>query len=259
MNNPLGTSFGNFRLRSARNKDEDEKCILDERSSFIPGGNLCPFPTKVYVIHRSEREDRWERFKSSNRELFDTFDVFPWEASTPNHQIPTVVDAIFESFTSCIKNSPDESIIIMEDDCYLAEGGIEKIKRAWEDLPSDWDILIGNHYFFGSIRVLSNHLAKPIERGSTTNLVVVRRTIIPKIEENLSKRESPYLRDFDHYVTSEEIPINNFTVWPMVSREFSSFSDHKGKFLDSALKIREHAFKYLFIDQESYYSSLEGW
>ena len=259
MNNPLGTSFGDFKLRSEKNRQEDEKCILDERSNFTPGGNSCTFPTKVYVIHRSERQDRWERFRSANKELFDTFEVLPWEASTPNQNIPTVVDAIFESFFSCIKNSPDESIIIMEDDAYLAEGGIEKIKHAWKDLPEDWDVLIGNHYFFGSIRVLSDHLAKPVERGSTANLIVVRKTIIPKMEENLSQRSTPSLRDFDHYVTSETIPINHFTIWPMVSREFSSFSDHRGKFLDSSQKIREHAFKYLFIDQDSYYSSLEGW
>jgi len=259
MNNPLGTSFGDFKIRSIKNKSEDEKSILDERSSFIPGGNSCPFPTKVFVIHKSEREDRWERFKVSNQPLFEEFEVHRWEASTPGYDFPEVVDAIFDSFLKCIKNSPDEAIIVMEDDSYLVEKGMEKIKKSWEDLPEDWDILIGNHYFFGTLKVLSDHLAKPAERASTVNFTIIRRTIIPKIEENLHRREIPSLRDFDHFVTSELIPINNFTVWPMVSREFSSFSDHKGRILDSSHKIRENAFKYLFIDQDSYYSSLEGW
>jgi len=259
MNNPLGTSFGDFKIRSIKNKQEDEKSILDGRSSFTIGGNPCPFPTKAFVIHKSEREDRWERFKTSNQSLFEEFDVHQWEASTPNSRLPEVVDAIFDSFLRCIQNSPDETIIVMEDDSYLAEGGIEKIKQAWGDLPEDWDILVGNHYFFGTLNVLSDHLAKPTGRASTVNFTVIRRTIIPKIEENLSRRETPSLRDFDHFVTSELIPINNFTVWPMVSREFPSFSDHKGRMLDSSHKIRENAFKYLFVDQDSYYSSLEGW
>jgi hypothetical protein len=259
MNNPLASSFGDFRIRSLKNRQEDEKFLINSRDSFIPGGNACPFPSKVYVIHREEREDRWEKFKSSNQNLFREFEVHKWGASTPNRNLPEVVDAIFDSFFRCIQNSPDEAIIIMEDDSYLAEGGIEKIKQAWLDLPKDWDILIGNHYFFGSLEILTDHLAKPIGRASTLNFSIIRKSIIPKIEENLAKREMPSLRDFDHFVTSESIPINNFTVWPMVSREFPSFSDHKGKILDSTQKIRENAYKYLFVDQDSYYSSLEGW
>jgi hypothetical protein len=55
------------------------------------------------------------------------------------------------------------------------------------------------------------------------------------------------------------VPVNNYTVWPMISREIASFSDHRQKNLDSATKIRENAFKYKFIDGDKYYSSLEGW
>jgi hypothetical protein len=259
MNNPLSSSFGNFKHRSEKNRAEDEKTILDRRASFCPGGNKIPFPTKVYVIHRTEREDRWSRFESQNRQIFDSFEVIVWEASVPGGEIQTVTDAIFDSFLSCIKNSQDESIIVMEDDAYLAEGGMEKIRSAWEHLPEDWDILIGNHYFFSEIEVLSDHLSKPVGRASTSNFFISRRTIIPKIEENLDKRGIPSLRDFDHFITSELIPINNFTVWPMVSREFPSFSDHRSKNLDSSIKLRENAHKYLFVDQEEYYSSLEGW
>lgn len=45
----------------------------------------------------------------------------------------------------------------------------------------------------------------------------------------------------------------------MVSREIPSFSDHRQKHLDAAIRIRENAFKYKFIDGDKYYSSLEGW
>jgi GR25 family glycosyltransferase involved in LPS biosynthesis len=259
MNNPLASSFGNFRILSEKNRAEDEKCLLDKRSEFNPGGNPCIFPSKIFVINRLEREDRWKKFTSSNKSLFQEFEVQRWEASTPNSKIKTVVDAIFDSFYQCIKSSEEECIIIMEDDCYLAEGGLEKIKEAWKDLPEDWDILIGNHYFFGRIEIFSNHLAKPKDRASTINFSIIRKTILPKIEENLHKRSIPSIRDFDHFVTSSEVQINNFTVWPMVSREIPSFSDHKQKNLDSTQKIRENSFKYLFVDQEKYYPSLEGW
>ena len=259
MNNPLAPPGGNFKLISEKNRVQDEKCLLDKRSTFIPGGNPCSFPTKAYVISKSDREDRWEKFKNLNADLFKHFEVQRWEASVPKGNITSVVDAIFDSFYQCIKNSQEDPVIIMEDDCYLAEGAVEKIKRAWEDLPGDWDILIGNHYFFGFMEILSDHLSKPLERASTANFIIVRKTIVPKIDQNIEMRRVPSIRDFDNFVTSNQVPINNFTLWPMVSREFSSFSDHKGKILDSAQKIRENSYKYVFIDQEKYYSSLEGW
>ncbi len=259
MNNPLGISFGNFKLRSQKNRLEDEKSIIDLRSNFSPGGNIVPFPTKIYVIHRSEREDRWSKFAEKNQKIFEIFDVIPWEASVPGGKIRTVPDAIFDSFLGCIKNSTEEAFIVMEDDAYLAEGGIEKIKETWDHLPEDWDVLIGNHYHFGQMEILTDHLAKPVGRASTANFIIARKTIIPKIEENLEKRGIPSINDFDHFITTETIPINNFTVWPMVSREFPSFSDHKSKIQDSSIRLRENAYKYLFVDQEEYYSSLEGW
>lgn len=259
MNNPLGSSFGNFKIISTKNKEEDEKSLVDKRSEFLSGGNLCKFPHKVFVINKSERFDRWEKFKETNKSLIENFEVERWEASSPNLNLPTVADAIFDSFYRCIKSSQDECIIVMEDDSYLAEEAMNKIKKSWEDLPEDWDILIGNHYFFGSMEILTDNLAKPTERASTINFSIIRKTILPKIEENFHLRSTPSISDFDHFVTSPLVPINNFTIWPMVSREFPSFSDHKQKNLDSAQKIREHAFKYLFIDQDSYYSSLEGW
>jgi hypothetical protein len=147
----------------------------------------------------------------------------------------------------------------MEDDAYVAEGGVEKLFLAWKDLPADWDVLIGNHYWFYEMEILTDHLAKPRGRASTANFILARKTILPKILENLGHRGSQSSNDFDHFITCDEVPVNNYTVWPMISREISSYSDHKGKNLDSSMKIRENAYKYLFVDQEKYYPSIEGW
>lgn len=264
MNNPLGSSFGGFRLKSLKNKIEDEKSIVDLRGQVNLGPkNKCSFPTKVFVINRSEREDRMEKFKENNSELYQTFDVQRWEAVTPEFRPGSdVVDAIFQSFVTCMEFgfSEDESIIIMEDDAYLAKGGIEKLREAWKDLPDDWDVLIGNHYFFGLMEILTDSIARPTDRASTANFGVYRKPILQKIKDHEGSREGNFFkRDFDHFITSNTVPINNYTVWPMISREIPSFSDHKGKELDIASRIRENAFKYRFVDEETYYPSLEGW
>ena len=263
MNNPLAASFGDFKIRSQKNKEEDEKSILDRRTEkLITGGNPCPFPTKVFVINMSSRPDRWEGFESRNSELFREFEVQRWEATITTTTSPNVVDAIFGSFMRCMEETfgKEEVIIMMEDDAYLAEGGLEKLRLAWEDLPGDWDVLVGNHYFFGQIEVLTDHLAKPVVRASTANFGVFRKTCLQKIKDHQGLRDSyPTIRDFDHYVTSDMVPVNNYTVWPMISREIASFSDHRQRHLDAATRIRENAFKYKFIDGDKYYSSLEGW
>ena len=263
MNNPLASPQGNFRLISLRNKTEDEKFLIDLRSEAqIVSNNPCAFPTKVYVINLGDRTDRWWTFQRNNQSLFESFDVERWEATSTSHFIPVVEDAIFQSFVGCLEHSfeTQETVIVMEDDAYVAEGGMEKLKEAWNDLPEDWDVLIGNHYFFGEMHILTDNLAKPLQRASTVNFSIFRRTCLQKIKDSLHlKGTYPSIRDFDHYLTSELTPINNYTVWPMISREIPSYSNHKGRALDSSTKIREHAHKYKFIDGEKYYSSLEGW
>ena len=264
MNNPLGSSFGGFRAKSLKNKIEDEKSIVDLRGQIdLDPKNKCSFPTKVFVINRSEREDRLEKFRTNNSDLYQTFDVQRWEAVTPGFRPGAdVVDAIFQSFVTCMEFgfADEESIIIMEDDAYLAKGGIEKLREAWEDLPDNWDALMGNHYHFGMIEILSDSIAKPTDRASTANFGVYRNSILQKIKDHEGSRNGNlFKRDFDHFVTSKTVPINNYTVWPMISREIPSFSDHKGKELDVVSRIRENAFKFKFIDGEDYYSSLEGW
>lgn len=263
MIHPLFSTPGNLKLTAKKNKEEDEKLLLDSRGSFSAAGrNRCKFPTKVYVINKPERVDRWEKFCSSNSLLFQNFQVQKWEASSPSLQVPEVRDAIFQSYTSCLGHTlkEEESIIIMEDDAYLVPGALEKISQAWKDLPEDWDVLIGNHYFFGEIQILTDHIAKPVTRASTINFGIFRRSILPKLESNLHLKEKfESIKDFDHYLTSEMTSIQNYTIWPMISREFPSYSDHKGRFLDSSEKIIGHAHKYKFIDSDEFYPSLSGW
>lgn len=263
MIHPLVSSAKNLQLIAKRNRLQDEGCLLDYRKEFYCSEkNTCSFPTKAYVINKSDRLDRWEKFCSSNHILFEEFEVQRWEASLPSKDFPEVRDAIFQSYISCLESSleSEESVIIMEDDSYLVEGAIEKIKKSWEDLPENWDVLIGNHYFFGEIKILTDHLSKPVRQASTINFGIFRRSVLPKIKENLHLKDNlASIKDFDHFLTSEVTPIENYTIWPMISREFSSYSDHKGRFLDSNLKIIEHAYKYKFIDEEKFYPSLPEW
>ena len=248
---------GYYSCVSKRNRDEDVSKIFDLRDQkiLIPG-NICKFPTKAYVINLDSRADRWETFQHKNRDLFSNFKVERFSAIEERDR----KEAIFNSFLRCMEFGfeDQEAIIIMEDDCYLAPGAIEKIRKAWGDLPEDWDCMIGNHYLVYGIDILTENLAKPRMRASTANFCLMRNTLPKKIQENLHLKVGPNAH-IDHFLTSEETPINNFTIWPMISREFLSFSDHKGKVRNMEPYIAEHSYLYQFIDGDTYYPSLESW
>ena len=259
MNNPLASSggIGFFSAHSRKNRNRDLEKLEDLRSSTpISANNKCKFPTEVRVINLEKRPDRWERFQEINKDLFSEFTITRFNAVEGSN----VVDAIFNSFTSCLQESFNnhETVIIMEDDCYLAPGGLEKLKSAFLDLPEDWDCLIGNHYFITGMEILTDHLARPKNQASTLNFAVFRNTILNKIKNNIHLR-SNLLRDIDHFITSEQVPINNYTVWPMISREYVSHSDHKNSVKDMTIRIRENAFLYQFVDSDTYYPSIPEW
>ena len=259
MNNPLASSggVGFFSAHSRKNRNNDLEKIDDLRSySTIASNNKCKFPTEVRVINLEKRPDRWGKFQELNTELLSKFSVTRFNAIEGSN----VVDAIFNSFTSCLEESfkDHETVIIMEDDCYLAPGGLEKLKSAFLDLPEDWDCLIGNHYFISGIEILTDHLARPKNQASTLNFAVFRNTVLDKIKDNINLR-SNLLRDIDHFITSEGVPINNYTVWPMISREYVSHSDHKNKVRDMTNRIRENAFLYQFVDSDTYYPIIPEW
>ncbi len=259
MNNPLASSggIGFFSAHSRKNRNLDLEKLEDLRSSApISANNKCKFPTEVRVINLEKRSDRWERFQEINKDLFSEFTITRFNAVEGSN----VVDAIFNSFTFCLEESfkNNETVIIMEDDCYLAPGGLEKLKLAFLDLPGDWDCLIGNHYFITGMEILTDHLARPKNQASTLNFAVFRNTILNKIKSNIHLR-SNLLRDIDHFITSEQVPINNYTVWPMISREYVSHSDHKNSVKDMTIRIRENAFLYQFVDSDTYYPSIPEW
>lgn len=258
MNDPLRSSGGPgyFRSVSRGNREKNLARILQPvENNQIFKSNSCRFPDQVYVINLDHRTDRWDEFKFRNSDLFHNFTVTRFSAvEKENRQ-----SAIFESHFSCLKQglSLHESIVVMEDDSYLVPGALSKLKLAFQDLPGDWDCLIGNHYFFGQMQILTSHLAKPTPYASTINFVVYRNTIISKIEEN--RHHEKTLSDFDHFLTSEKVPIQNYTIWPMISREYLSFSDHKQKIRNMEIRAASNSDLFQFIDGDTYYPSIPDW
>lgn len=259
MNNPLsaGLSKGDFSHISNKNKTEDLKRIIDSRESFSKyrGKNKIRIPKKCLVINLDERPDRWEKFQSKNQDLFEKMEVERFSAVKRTD----VREAIFLSHLGCLEiTSGQECVLVLEDDCELANGWYSKLQQAFLDLPEDWDVLVGNHYFFSSMEILSDNIAKPVGRASTANFVIYRNTCLEKIKKEFHLRDES-LEDIDHFLTDPITSIKNFTVWPMVAREFVSISDHYGKIRNMENRVREHAFLFPYIDSDTYYPSIDCW
>jgi hypothetical protein len=245
MNNPIFSGPPDFKRISEKNRELDESDLIYSESDF--SGNYKKFPTKIFVINLEDRKDRWESFLIKNAILSEKFEVIRFNAvkRTP------VQKAIFESFSSCISGANDETFIIMEDDSYLVEGGLDHIIKTWSQIPGDWDVIFGNHYFFSKMQILNQNFAKPIGRASTANFGIYSNTLNGKII-NYDMIEDPSLKEWDHFLTGNP-DINNYVYWPMISRESGGFSDHKGRYMDINFRTREHRFRFNFLDNEKFY------
>jgi len=247
MNDPTRSS-PDFRRLSEINRASDESFLHNITYEGDP--NVSRFPQKVYVLNLPEREDRWNKFCESNPELFQRFDVIRFPAIKGQD----VQEAIFTSFYTCLRSCPDETCIIMEDDAYLALGGLEQIRETWNLIPSDWEVVFGNHYFFTKLNILDRPFACPIGRASTANFGIYHRRLIPKIQKS-DFRNDPSTREWDHLLTGDP-DIKNYLYWPMISREHPGYSDHRGKVMDINLRTREHRYRFNFIDNENFYGRI---
>ena len=259
MNNPLGPIIGPgyFSQASKNNKAGDLKKIVDLKDSFETKTKSIPLPSKVLVINLKEREDRWELFKRKNRDILDSFEVSRKDGII--HTDPPT--GIFLAHLECMERSKEinEPIIVMEDDCEMASGWMGKLESVFKNIPEDWDLLVGNHYFYSQMDILTDHLAKPRNQASTANFVIYSPTCYDKVKAHMHLRHELNIEDVDHFLTSEKIPTNNYTIWPMISREFVTFSDHHKKVRNMELRLREHAYQFPFIDSDTYYPSIESW
>ncbi len=248
MNNPLAVGSPDYRRLSELNRATDELDISRPDTKQIP--NSKSYPRKIYVLNLPEREDRWIRFQSMNQELFEIFDVVRFDALKTSD----VQDAIFKSFKTCIGKAEDETFIVMEDDAFLVEGAIQHLHKIWEQIPGDWDVLFGNHYFYSKLEIINDVVAKPIGRASTANFGIYSKSLLPKLDD-LSMREDRSLSEWDHFLTGNP-SINNYVLWPMVSREVAGFSDHRGREMNINLRLREHRYRFNFLDNEKFYEAI---
>ena len=259
MNNPLAHSIGPgyFSSLSRNNKEEDLSKIKDFSGSFKIPLIREKIPNKVFVINLPEREDRWMRFKIQNDLLFQKFNVERVDGVIEKN----APDGVFKAHLNCMEKSRSlgESIMVLEDDCELAEGWDKKLDKVFKEVPEDWDVIIGNHYFFGQMNVISDHLAKPTIKASTANFVIYHPRCYEKALSLAHLRENPFINDIDHFLTSDEVEINNYTIWPMICRESVSFSDHYQKVRNMEFRIREHAYQFQYIDSDKYYPTIESW
>lgn len=245
MNNPLAVGSPDYKRLSELNRATDELDITRAERSHEP--NAKKFPSRIYVLNLPERNDRWERFQGMNQLLFELFEVVRF----PAFKTGNVQDAIFKSFKSCAESAEEDTFMIMEDDAYLVEGAIEHLHQIWDQIPGDWDVIFGNHYFYSKLEIINDSVAKPIGRASTANFAIYSKSLIPKLDD-LSLRENTSLREWDHFLTGNP-SINNYLLWPMISREVAGFSDHRGREMNINLRLREHKYKFNFLDNEKFY------
>jgi len=174
---------------------------------------------KGFCINIKNRIIRWERTKKEISKL-------------PQIQIERI-DAIechpprkglIQTFMNIVKNNRDEDhILIIEDDIWIISP--DKINSALNNVPNDWDILLGGVYFLKDKSIVNQDWMS-VSSFCSTHFTIVRSTIYENIMN--FPLDSPY--PLDRLLSDLNKKI--YVMHPMPCRQYGGYSDIRKKYVD---------------------------
>lgn len=189
-----------------------------------------PFPSSflqsigsIVVIGLGSRTDRWNRceeiFKENKITKVTRYVTTKDERDVYGHSIKD-----FLNLLKCKRGN----IVFFEDDFELTNGWEEVLQKAWNDLPSDFDLL-----YFGA------NLTKSPKRA-TENLVRVRgawclhAAVLSEKFVNYILRfyEYPRCGVIDEWLRNQADSKKFYMTYPMIAYQRKSYSDYQKKEVD---------------------------
>ena len=116
-----------------------------------------------YVINLPHRVERLARFKEEIKYLFDD------EIHVSSGVVkPIIYHGIADAHLAVIRKAKEanlKEVLIMEDDIYIPgkERGKEHMLKCFDNLPSDWDVLLGGVYWSKALAPYNKYWNKTLE------------------------------------------------------------------------------------------------
>lgn len=187
-----------------------------------------------YIINLPERVDRLRQIESELKWLF--FDKSHFVVDGIKHA--RVQTGIALSHMACIQAAKDNQfpyVIIMEDDCIFQakEKTREYVYKALQDLPDDWEILLGGIYESKGLTKYNEYWSKTKE-FCALHFYIVKNTAYDKI---LSFDSSIHI---DRAMVAK-LGLNCYVANKFFAIQSNGYSDNVSKVVDYSDKIRRFA------------------
>lgn len=177
------------------------------------------------VINIKERTDRLTQFHIENDIFFNNQNTIIMEAlvGTPSREY------ISQSHKKAIQLAKDnnwESILIMEDDIKFMPSSFNYAQECFNNLPKDWDILLGGIYTSNGLRTVNKYWKQTIT-FSGAHFYIVNKKAYDKI------LSMPNSRDIDIWLADKRGGnLNCYVVDQFFAIQHPGYSNNVGKVID---------------------------
>jgi len=187
---------------------------------------------ELYCIHLRQQPERLERLKTHLSELGEDVCL-------------NVVDGIYNSRGNigCANshkkiiqyaiNKNMDKVVVIEDDVKMKDGYLSKLNRSYDELPEDWDILLGGVSWAKNIKERVGLNLVKIGDFSATHFIVYRKKCYGHV---LKWNETIKPDNIDRYIgsLSERGILNVYCFVPFLATQFNGYSTIRNKDTDDS-------------------------
>lgn len=191
---------------------------------------ITDFFADAYYINVDDRVDRREKIENELKKynLFDfvkRFNAFKPDIKTPENCVRSS-GASHREIIRIAKNQNLKNILILEDDVFFKDNGINIIESSLDTLSEiDWEIYyMSANIFDNPLQLISNNLIK-IDGCYCIHAYAVNNTVFDKILLYDPYKDIP----FDAYITINQY--KKYGTYPLSCSQYDGVSDNVGGYM----------------------------
>jgi hypothetical protein len=174
------------------------------------------------IIVFGYREDRWVRCE----EILSSYGLKATRIKTnPPAKNLEKYRQTQREFLGCLKQKKARLLTFFEDDFELTDGWEDVLRKAWDDVPKDFDLLYLGANLTDKPERLTNNLVR-IRGAWTFHGVMISGAVIEYIFRNYDPNKNLV---FDEWLRRISPMRRFFMVYPMICYQREGFSDYAGK------------------------------
>lgn len=197
-----------------------------EREKITPSPSFLEEIGSIVVIGLTTRADRWERceeiFKANRITKVTRYVTTKDERNVYGHSIKDFINIL--NLSRLTKGN----IVFFEDDFELTNGWKTVLRKAWKDLPVDFDLLYFGSNLRKSPRRITENLVR-IRGAWCLHAAVLSEKFVNYVLKNY---EYPRCGVVDEWLRTEAVIKNFYMTYPMIAYQRKSYSDYAGKEVD---------------------------